>query len=356
MRKKNYIYIFCILIFMMLVITNITEGTQIKIPSSVKVNKSRIALTDIAQINNVSEEILNKLKNIDLGKVPLAGYSRKINRQIIEMKIKNAGISSDKYQLDMEDQVIISLDTRDIKKEELLASIKNHIRKNIPGEEITEENIDIEVSFMPEEIKVPAKEFKLKFETENPEELLGNISLPVNIVIEDEIQKKIYTGLKVSLEKEVYTARKNLIRGNKIEKDNFEARTRKLTRFKNDYIGEWDESFEDKVISTPIEKGEILSRKHISSEKSIFKNLGMEIEKKEESKNKESENIFNDPYLIRWGEEVTAEVVVGDIKATTTVKSRESGNKGDIIIVENISSGKRLSAEIIETDLVKVKN
>ncbi|MFW5976508.1 MAG: flagella basal body P-ring formation protein FlgA, partial [Bacillota bacterium] len=134
-------------------------------------------------------------------------------------------------------------------------------------------------------------------------------------------------------------------------------KTRKLTDLKKNYITRWDESLkENNIIGIPLEKGEILTWDHIIEDNNIFKEMDLETDEENDGDNEEKDNMFNDPYVICWGDEVTAEIESGGIKVTATVKSRESGKTGDSILVENINSGKKFNAEIIEPDLVKVKD
>ncbi|MFW6007583.1 MAG: hypothetical protein ACOCQ5_06280, partial [Halanaerobiales bacterium] len=197
------------------------ESADIIIPDNIEVNKSEISLGDIAEIENASSENIDILQSIELGEAPSPGYSKKINKRFIKIKIKNAGLSENDFNLDMSDEIDITLDTTEIGRKEILSSVREYLIDKLPEKDIEEEDIEIEVKFMPEEVKVPAENFKLNIASKPSGNFSGNISLPIEIINNGDVWKRIYIGLDVLINKEVLVANKNHIRGNKLKKENF---------------------------------------------------------------------------------------------------------------------------------------
>jgi flagella basal body P-ring formation protein FlgA len=99
-----------------------------------------------------------------------------------------------------------------------------------------------------------------------------------------------------------------------------------LSNINGELINRWDNPlFIDGVVVIPIAKGDLLTTYYLQK-----------------------------PVLISWGDEVQAEVVVGNVRIKTTVKAYQSGKKGDFIMVENKISGYRFKAMVINSNLVRV--
>ncbi len=63
---------------------------------------------------------------------------------------------------------------------------------------------------------------------------------------------------------------------------------------------------------------------------------------------------LEEPSVVRRGEEVILLVEKGNLRITAKGIAREEGGRGDLIMVENISSGKVVTGRVVEPRVVKV--
>ncbi len=62
------------------------------------------------------------------------------------------------------------------------------------------------------------------------------------------------------------------------------------------------------------------------------------------------------PDVISFNQEVIAEFEQGSVFVTTKVKARGNGSIGEVIEVENIDTGKRIQAEVLNENRVRIIN
>jgi flagella basal body P-ring formation protein FlgA len=219
-------------------------------------------------------------------------------------------------------KIMVKTASRKIHGSVLLDYARDYIKTNIPYK-LT--NLEIEENYYPKEIVIPDSAYSLKVQLNN-NELLGRITLPLDIIVNGHKYKKIYIGLQVNAYKELIVAQKNVIKGEKIIKNDFQRKKMNLNNVNGNPIAQWDNPLlENSVARQPIGQGQVLTERHLKK-----------------------------PLLIGWGDQIQAEVIVGQIRASTMVQARGSGRKGDFIQVENLRTGQKFRARIINTNLVRI--
>ncbi len=66
-------------------------------------------------------------------------------------------------------------------------------------------------------------------------------------------------------------------------------------------------------------------------------------------------NYLAEPKLVHRNDQVTIEVFAGSIHVQTLGKAQSDGVKGEWIWVENLSSGKKVKAQVIDVGLVRIE-
>ena len=292
------------------------DQVKIFIAEEVTINQQVITLGSIARIAGIEGKEYEKLEKVKLEQAPRPGYKRRINRQLIKLILQDKGYSPDDFILEMPSVIKVKTGSRTIDGQELIDYAQSFIKRNLPS------NINdykIEINNSPGEIIIPDTQYSIKAKVNNNQKLLGRFTLPLDINVGGKRYKRVYPGFTVDAYKKVFVARRNIVRGNKIKKDDFTREERSLSDIKGKPVTDWNDSLlQDGVLSQPIGKREVLIKSHLKK-----------------------------PVLVGWGDEIQAEVVIGSIRVSTMVKARGSGRKNDFIEVENIRTRQKFKAKII---------
>ncbi len=320
-KKLNKIGILALLL-VVLISPSVFSAKTISINSEVEVNKEWIKLGDIAEISGFSQTIRNELNDINLEKAPRPSYEKKITKQLVKLILKDEGYNIKEIEFNMPDKINVKTPSQEISEEEINDFINNYVKSKINYEY---DKINIEIRSLNSEIIIPASNYNL-IVSRDRNSYTGNYSLPIDIMINDESYKRIYVNLKTSIYKKAFEAKRTIYRGNKITKNDFEFKTKDITNIDSALISDWDNSLvKDGELTKTISSGEVLTEEHLEK-----------------------------PVIIKYGDEVQAEVIIGGISVTTMVKAKARGKKGDYINVENISTGKEFKAEIVNNRLVRL--
>ncbi|MGM0437074.1 MAG: flagellar basal body P-ring formation chaperone FlgA [Bacillota bacterium] len=323
MRLKNLLII--LLVFLMAFSINspsVLAASKITIAEKEEVNSEWIKLGDIAKFSGFSSDLKKELASVKLEKAARPGYERNISRQLIKLVLKDKGYDIANFNFDVPNRVKVKTLSQKIDNEKLATFIKEHVRDNINYDY---ESLEIEITSTLADIKIPATDYSFKI-AQKKSNYRGSYSLPVDIMVNDSAYKRIYINLKTNIYKKVFVANKTLFKDEKISKANFEYKKANITDIDNTLITDWDNSLvKDGLLSKTISKDEILTEEYLEK-----------------------------PIIIKWGDQIQAEIKIGGINVKTMVKAKERGKKGDFILVENLKTGKQFKAEVINRRLVRL--
>lgn len=313
------------LITVVLVFNPVIQGKEIRIsvPEILEISTPWIRLGDIARIEGLSGNKLKNVKDIILGKAMLPGYTRQVSRDHIKLLLQKAGLSLNNTQLDIPVYVKIKTASKILKKEELIDFAKSYLRHMI---DYPPQMINIRARYMPPDITLPDRIYILKAKIPDKKDFTGNVPVQVLIVIDENIYKKVYMSFEITREYRVYAAKRTINTGEKIKREDFYQTSKHLTGISGDLITDWDNSLiRDGVVRIQIPKEGVLTDYYLTL-----------------------------PDVIENGDIVQVEIITGNIKVSTTVKARQSGKKGEYIIVENIKTGYKFKARVINSHLVRM--
>lgn len=152
---------------------------------------------------------------------------------------------------------------------------------------------------------------------------MGNIT--VGVSCEGTVDWSIYVRASVAVFDEIVVAGRPLSRGSKVAPGDVELLRQDLTRLTSGYYSSLEEVV-GMELRRPVRTGTVLSR-----------------------------SMLKQPILIRRGEKVSINAVTGSVRVRMEGKALESGARGELIQVENLSSGQKVEAEVIGPGVVRVR-
>ncbi len=321
--KKNG-SILVITIILILASSISLSAFDVEINDEVKIERERIILGDIAKFSDISQNELVKIDKIDLGKAPIPGYKKYINKELVKLMIKKKGFKPQEYRLNFADQIVIRREARQIKSDVIEKHIKDVIEESLSN---MVNKYSVDINLRQNSLTIPDQNYELKI-LKHRKIKAGQSTIPVGININGEEHKRLYVPVKITAYKKAYVAKRYISQGTKLKRKDFEYKLVQVDNFKDEkLIKENTNLFEKKIeLSYSLKQGDLLKK-----------------------------NNYNNPYLINWGDSVQAKVIVGDIELSLMVTARERGKQGEFITVENPDNRHQFQAKVLSPQLVELR-
>jgi flagella basal body P-ring formation protein FlgA len=185
------------------------------------------------------------------------------------------------------------------------------------------ENVIISYFNIPEKVTVKSASAKLSVSEISRENLSGNVTIPVNIVDNGKILKKIFVSVKINIFDSVFVSRQNISQYQIFDQNNIEKKWMEITghetpaRLESEIFG--------KRANRYISEGKLITL-----------------------------NIIENPPIIKSGQQITIISRVNSVVISAGGVAREDGRKGEIIVIENSSSGAKLKGKVIDKERVEI--
>ncbi|SJZ47763.1 flagellar basal body P-ring formation chaperone FlgA [Selenihalanaerobacter shriftii] len=293
----------------------------IKVDYKVKVDGPKLTLGDIAVIKG-GEPPKIELASINLGRAPLPGYTRVLKQEYIIAALRRAGFTLNNFYYHIPKQVRVTTRYQTLDGQQLAQKVKEYIPQNI---DFKSEDIDIKIQQVANKIKLPVGKVRLQVGNLYSRNLLGRQTIPIHIYINGNLARKKYIQAEVKVYQQVLVAKDMIKRHQNLSKDLFKWRKKLVSnRYGNQPFTKL-ESIQNFRLKRTLNAGQVLT-----------------------------DNVIETPPLVKRRERVKIIAKVNGVRVSTVGIALGSGAKGDIIEVENLNTDKKLMAEVIGKDTVKV--
>jgi len=309
------------LLFLIIIISNTAAAFEVVINQEEIVESSEIYLGDIAVIDGfgLGKDDLNKLKNLQITNSPQPGYQKFINRVLVELSIKNLGYQNDDFRLEMPKKVVVKRKSSLIDKSVIKTFIKDQLTKQLQADS---EDLFIKELNNPEQYNIANGNYQLQIASRSRFQY-GRNNIGLEIIQNEEVQKRIYYRFSLGIKRKTYQALKNIPYNSELKKADFKAVEKIIYNNPDQIISDWN-VIQNKELKTSLRKGDYLSYR-----------------------------VIKNPYLVQWGDRVRIEIIKNSVQLASYVIAKERGRMGDEITVENENSGYRFQAVVISENEVK---
>lgn len=187
-----------------------------------------------------------------------------------------------------------------------------------------EERFEIEFRSIPSSIEIDAREFDLEINPDRGIAFRGNISLPVDIVADGKLERRIVVSMRIRRYADVYMTANTLTRHNTVDESDFVRIRVETTALPDDIITSTGELHNMRT-NRIVQEGVIIRS-----------------------------SMLEEVPVIPIGSRVIVEVRSGPVVVTTAGVSREEGRIGDIISVQRDGTYDRLRARVIDSTRVEL--
>lgn len=216
----------------------------------------------------------------------------------------------------------VSLSDTDIQSSHIEQFVEKYIRSYISD---STKEVVVEFRNVPNGITAPCDEYRLRIADESGKTFRGNFSLPVEIICDGKVYRRLVVSVKVRTYENVLVASAFINRNENIQTDKVISKKIETTTLPNDVIKEISQ-LNGKRTRRIINEGNIL--------------FG---------------NAFENQPTVRRNDILDLVVNSKSIKLATRVIAKEDGSINDVIAVEEVDSRKKLKAVVLNNKTVEIR-
>ena len=327
-HQKNYRFTVSVIGLLALLLLTATilpavgsEPTRVKFLDKAQINGEEILLSDIARITGGDSLLNQKLSDIIVGRAPLPGNSRRIERGTIHTRLKQNRIDPADLVLEMPDAISVSRSCVTVRAEKIKAMVSDYITKNLLNGNPDAAIKSIQVS---DNLRLPVGTVSYEVSAPRNRDLVGQVPFAVNFNVNGKLYKKVWANVSIEVLAEVVITSKPLGRHKPITEDDIMVLKMDLAKVPSD------------VITDPEAVLGKRTRRAIGS-KTVLRAILVEF-----------------PPLVRRGDVVVIVAETQGLKITALGQVKKKGALGDRIPVMNFDSKKVLYARVMDANTVKI--
>ena len=293
----------------------------IRIHDRVEIDSDEILLGQIAIIEGSDPRWIQQLKDIVIGRAPLAGQTRQYDQNQLEMRLKRHHVDLSDIILKVPQIVEVTRSSVQIEEQQLKQIVSDFILRNISRDNKTVRIKEIRV---PKNVILPKGRVAYQVAAPRSPELMGKCSIAVDFSVDGHSQKKVWTTATIEILGPVVVTRKPLGRHKPITEDDIELQTMDISDLPNG------------IFTDPETVLGKRTRRAIGAQTPLRVDL-IEL-----------------PPLVKRGDLVVIVAESNGLKITTLGQVKKRGRLGERIPVINMDSKKILYARVIDSNTVKV--
>jgi flagella basal body P-ring formation protein FlgA len=321
------LFIFLVLPLAIFIIEGAQDGlaaemTTIRLLEAVEIDAAKIFLGAIAQIDGGDPQLIQRLKNVEIGKAPLPSRSRVIAIDYIRLRLKQNGFSLENLDLQNSSGVKITRSFIEVDQQKIEKIVSHYLRTTVlKGNNIAR----IKDLRVPERIILPRGRITYQVMAPRNTKYLGKIPLAVHFNVDGQFQKKVWTSATIEMFVDVVVAAKPLRKHMTITEDLIELRQMDLAHLPADVITDPQAVLGKRTRST-------------ISAKTVLRTDLIEL-----------------PPLVKRGDIVLIVAESKELRITALGKAKRKGRLGERIPVENFDSKKILNAQVLDAKTVRIE-
>ncbi len=298
---------------------------RIEIQSRVEVDKNEVYLGDLISKQSISPEWQKFFNTIYIGEAPEPGSVKYVQidllKDFLEKLIKSEGLDPKDVTLTLPDEIVVTRKSVTIPKFEIEKIFKNHVLRNAPWNKSDISITNIRYAGLP---VVPAGQRRYEVIPRDHEPYLGNVTVTVNIYVNEKKARTLRVAGIVSLYKNVVHAKKIVNKNQIITPDAVEIRRAQIT----DNPSEYPETIDL-----------VVGKKAL---KEIFPGEPIKL------------SSLDNPIVVEKGDIVKIVLQKPGLIVTAKGMVKENGHIGDTIKVMNLNSRKIIFCRVRNKETVQV--
>ena len=299
-----------------------TMSATVTLKTFAKVYGNKIELGELARIQSSDESLRLALESVVVGTAPWPGNIKVMELGRIKMRLRQRNIDTALIEFEGPASIQVMSRFNEVKGERILDVARDYIFEQMPW---NPDDVQLDFARMPKNVQVPDVEYDFVPSILSAHAYKGNIQISVGIRINDQTFLTIPVVARLRVFQEVVVAKRKIYRNEAISADDVWIRKKEITRLNQNAIHDIEDVL-NKRATRVIPANKILT-----------------------------ENVVDDPYLIRRGDVVSILIENEYLEIKTIGKAEQSGRSGDVIRVSNSRSKKVLFGTVVDSRTVKIQ-
>lgn len=299
-----------------------SERITLVFSESTEIEKEQIQLGDICHVSGIDGDLVQKMKAIELGSVPLAGSTKKIDRDYVLLQLKKNDVDISNINLQIAEGSLVIRSSMEVTKEQIVGVVMDYLRRNIHE---PAENYQIKSVSVSKNVLMPSGDISYQVIPSANKDLSGKITLAVNLMSGGKIIKKVWAIAEISIYMNVVMTARPLGRYKLISDTDIQLVKRDLSKLPHNIITNCDDVI-GKRTRRAIDANTVLRP-----------------------------DVVEMPPLVKRGNIVSIIAESDNLKVSTLGKAKERGCLGQLIEVENLDSRKSVYARVLDENNVLVE-
>ena len=312
---------FLILLLMIPVMVFAEGRIKIILKNSAVVFESKVYLKKISEISGEDDELIEKLRNIEIATAPKPGIERVLTSDFITSRLKQNQVEKELYFLSGSNSVVVTTKYTVIHAPAFRQCVNEYLEKNICGDA----DKSIQFSRVPENVMVPEKDVNLRVFDKQYGNFKGMLNIQVGIYNGNQLFKRVNIPGRVRIFEDIVVADRNIKRHEIILFSDMKLKKMETTMFGDRYFKNIN-SLVGKRSKATLKKGMVVKP-----------------------------HMIEEPPVIKRGEVVTIKSISGSVEILANGTAREDGWKGKVIRVYCTSTKKDVLAEVVKPGVVVLK-
>ena len=289
------------------------EGIVINLKEEASIRSAEILLKDIADLNGLDRDVIERLSKISLGASPELGSVKTLSRHQINESIQAAIGPLCDIQFSEVAAVQIRMKGRPVDTNEIANLLKSYIVKTTPWKD---SEIEIRSIGNLNGVELPPDGAELRF-SQTPA-VLGRRSITAlfEIVQAGKTLRCFWIAAETTVHADAWTAVKKIQPGQMVEAGDFVKRSTSIKDLRTTYVRTLDEVV-GKIARRSFSPGDLIVRE-----------------------------AFADPFLIKRGETVQIRLQRNGVMLTSQARAEQDGRLGQMIQVRNLDYSTVLKAQV----------
>ncbi len=285
-------------------------GQSIVLPDRIEVRNDQVSLRDL------SADLPPEYGDVSFGYAPYPGLHRWLTRTEVMSTLKRAGITD--LKVEMPDQVLLSRASSLLDPQLVRDAVSSYLSSVHPG--ITIEILDLE---MPQDVALPEGKATIAVNASNIPTRLDGVTLKLDVSVDGRHQRSQWVRVRARATGEVVVLLRDLGFGETLKASDLAVDRREVQELEGCITN--PDSLVGSVLKRNIAKGEILRGRDVQ-----------------------------EAVLVKRGESVMLIARTAALSISMAARARDSGSRGDLVTVENVSSKQLIQARVVGLGIVQV--
>ncbi len=312
------------LLSMFIFLSNVfASEIKIDLMNNVVLEDDVITINDISTVTGDDADLINKIKNIEIGNTPGANSKRRIGLSFIRMRLNSANVNIEDVAFADNKSVLVSVESTKIKGLEIAQKAKEHLLNFLPP---NEGETTVEIGRIPADQWVPRRMDKIDFQVTlvDTDKDRGKIELIVSASSNSKLFFKVPVYFNVRVFEFVVITKRRTGRKQLLTKEDLFIARKETTKLRGMAFSSIDD-LKGMTTTMPVQSHAILTDKMVET-----------------------------PPTVKQGSIVKLIVNKSGFRIVTKGLAQQSGHKGEVIKVKNLNSMKMLYGKIENSDSIHV--